>query len=151
MTDIQGPGDHAMIEKYGMKLNDTVLAEPHQLGLYDDLINNRQAKLIPGGGAQNTARGAQYMLPKDSVWYVGCVGDDEYAEILRKSCAEQGEFTHRPTEKKTSEVLQSEDGEEQGERMTIVEILANFCLHRPSRRIQSRQRTQDRTMWCDHH
>lgn len=30
------------------------------------------------------------MLPKDSVWYVGCVGDDEYAEILRKSCAEQG-------------------------------------------------------------
>lgn len=81
-----------MIEKYGMKLNDTVLAEPHQLGLYDDLIQNHAAKLIPGGGAQNTARGAQYMLPADSVWYVGCVGDDDYAAILRKTCKEQGEY-----------------------------------------------------------
>lgn len=79
-----------MIEKYGMKLNDTVLAEPHQLGIYDDLINNRNAKLIAGGGAQNTARGAQYMLPPNSTWYVGCVGDDEYARILEKACKEQG-------------------------------------------------------------
>lgn len=79
-----------MIEKYGMKLNDTVLAEPHQLGLYDDLINNHNAKLIAGGGAQNTARGAQYMLPPNSTWYVGCVGDDEYARILEKACKEQG-------------------------------------------------------------
>lgn len=79
-----------MIEQYGMKLNDTVLAEPHQLGLYDDLINNHNAKLIAGGGAQNTARGAQYMLPADSVWYVGAVGDDEYAKILEKACADQG-------------------------------------------------------------
>ena len=73
-----------------MKLNDTLLAEPHQMGLYDELINNRKAKLIPGGAAQNTARGAQYMLPPDSVWYIGCVGDDEYAQILREKCNEQG-------------------------------------------------------------
>jgi adenosine kinase len=79
-----------MIAQYGMKLNDTVLAEPHQLGLYDDLINNHDAKLIAGGGAQNTARGAQYMLPPNSTWYVGCVGDDEYARILEKACKEQG-------------------------------------------------------------
>lgn len=79
-----------MIEQYGMKLNDTVLAEPHQLGIYDDLINNHNAKLIAGGGAQNTARGAQYMLPPNSTWYVGCVGDDEYAKILEKACKDQG-------------------------------------------------------------
>jgi adenosine kinase len=79
-----------MLEKYGLKLDDTLLAEPNQMGIYDDLINNRNAKLIPGGAAQNTARGAQYMLPADSVWYIGCVGDDEYANILREKCAEQG-------------------------------------------------------------
>lgn len=79
-----------MLEKYGLKLNDTLLAEPHQMGLYDDLLNNRNAKLIPGGAAQNTARGAQYILSPNSVWYVGCVGDDEYAKILREKCAEQG-------------------------------------------------------------
>ncbi|KIX10077.1 uncharacterized protein Z518_01158 [Rhinocladiella mackenziei CBS 650.93] len=90
LLDIQGVGDHAMLERYGLKLDDTLLAEPHQMGLYDDLIRNRGAKLIPGGAAQNTARGAQYMLPPDSVWYIGCVGDDEYAKILREKCAEQG-------------------------------------------------------------
>ena len=79
-----------MIKQYGMKLNDTVLAEEHQLGLYDDLIKNHDAKLIAGGGAQNTARGAQYMLPEKSTWYVGCVGKDEYADILREACGKEG-------------------------------------------------------------
>lgn len=90
LLDIQAPADHAMISQYGMKLNDTVLAEPHQLPLYDDLLK-RGAKLIAGGGAQNTARGAQYMLPAGSTWYVGCVGDDEYANILREACKKEGE------------------------------------------------------------
>ncbi|OAL22566.1 hypothetical protein AYO22_07124 [Fonsecaea multimorphosa] len=94
LLDIQGVGDPAMLEKYGLKLNDTLLAEPHQMGLYDDLIQNRNAKLIPGGAAQNTARGAQYMLPPDSVWYIGCVGDDDYAKILREKCKEEGTSDH---------------------------------------------------------
>jgi len=90
LLDIQGKGDESMLQQYGLKLDDTLLAEPHQMDLYDDLIKNHDAKLIPGGAAQNTARGAQYMLPPDSVWYIGCVGDDEYARILREKCAEQG-------------------------------------------------------------
>lgn len=32
------------------------------MGLYEDLIQNHDAKLIPGGAAQNTARGAQVCL-----------------------------------------------------------------------------------------
>lgn len=79
-----------MLEKYGLKINDTILAEEKHMGIYEDLIKNRDAKLIPGGGAQNTARGAQYMLPPDSVWYIGCVGKDEYADTLRQKCKEQG-------------------------------------------------------------
>lgn len=92
-TDISGKGDDAMIKQYGMKLDDTVLAEPHQLGLYDDLINNRDAKLVAGGGAQNTARGAQYMLPPNSTWYIGCVGKDQYADTLREACKKEGKHT----------------------------------------------------------
>lgn len=83
-----------MLQKYGLKLDDTLLVdaekEPEKMGLYDDLINNRNAKLIPGGAAQNTARGAQYMLAPDSVWYIGSVGDDSYSKLLREKCAEQG-------------------------------------------------------------
>jgi len=47
-----------MLEKYGLKPNDAILAEEKHMGLYEDLISNRNAKLIAGGAAQNTARGA---------------------------------------------------------------------------------------------
>ncbi|RMZ89910.1 hypothetical protein DV736_g2861, partial [Chaetothyriales sp. CBS 134916] len=105
LLDIQGKGDQTMLEKYNLKLNDTLLVdaekESERMEIYDDLIQNRDAKLIPGGAAQNTARGAQYMLPADSVWYIGSVGADQYAETLRAKCAEQGlyvEYHVDPTE-----------------------------------------------------
>ncbi|KAL9119599.1 MAG: hypothetical protein Q9187_003851 [Circinaria calcarea] len=82
--------DAAMLEKYGVKPNDAILAEEKHMGLYDDLINNHNAKLIAGGAAQNTARGAQYILPPSSVLYIGCVGSDSYAETLRNSCTAAG-------------------------------------------------------------
>lgn len=99
-----------MLEKYGVKANDAILAEEKHMGLYEDL-QNRNAKLIAGGAAQNTARGAQvssffrpfllysrrltqshqqYILPPNSVVYIGCVGADKYADILRSSCKEAG-------------------------------------------------------------
>ena len=48
-----------MLEKYGLKPNDAILAEEKHMGIYEDLLQNRNAKLIAGGAAQNTARGAQ--------------------------------------------------------------------------------------------
>jgi len=48
-----------MLQKYGLKANDAILAEEKHMDIYEDLINNRKAKLIAGGAAQNTARGAQ--------------------------------------------------------------------------------------------
>lgn len=73
-----------MLEKYGLKANDAILAEEKHLGLYEDLLNNRSAVLLPGGAAQNTARGAQYILPPKSTLYIGCVGQDKYADTLRE-------------------------------------------------------------------
>jgi adenosine kinase len=58
--------------------------------LYEDLLNNYDAKLIAGGAAQNTARGAQYILPPNSVVYLGCVGDDKYAAILQDAVKQAG-------------------------------------------------------------
>jgi adenosine kinase len=51
-----------MLEKYGLKPNDAILAEEKHMGLYEDLLQNHDAKLIAGGAAQNTARGAQVCL-----------------------------------------------------------------------------------------
>jgi len=89
-VDIQAQGDAALLEKYSLKANDAVLATPEQVPIFDDLLNNYSAKLIAGGAAQNTARGAQYILPANSVVYLGCVGNDRYAEILREAVAEAG-------------------------------------------------------------
>lgn len=47
-----------MLQKYGLKDNDAILAEEKHMGLYEELMA-KDAKLIPGGAAQNTARGAQ--------------------------------------------------------------------------------------------
>jgi adenosine kinase len=88
--DIQAIGDKALLDKYGLKDNDAILAEDKHALLYEDLLNNYDAKLIAGGAAQNTARGAQYMLPPNSVVYLGGVGDDKYAAILRDAVKQVG-------------------------------------------------------------
>ncbi|KAJ5461357.1 Adenosine kinase [Penicillium daleae] len=92
LLDIQARGDAALLEKYDLKDNDAILAEEQHMGIYEDLLA-RDAKLIPGGAAQNTARGAQYMLPENSVVYIGCVGKDKYGDILKKTCEEAGVHT----------------------------------------------------------
>lgn len=51
--------NEALLQKYGLKANDSILAEEKHMGIYDELLNNYDAKLIAGGAAQNTARGAQ--------------------------------------------------------------------------------------------
>ncbi|CEO58259.1 hypothetical protein PMG11_02990 [Penicillium brasilianum] len=90
LLDVQAFGNQELLQKYGLKANDAILAETSHQGLFEDLINNFAAGTTAGGGAQNTARGAQYILPSDSVVYLGCVGDDTYADTLRESCQKAG-------------------------------------------------------------
>ncbi|KAI1331191.1 Ribokinase-like protein [Xylariaceae sp. FL0255] len=90
LLDIQAFGNEDLLKKYNLKANDAILAEPSHIPLYEELLNNYDAKLIAGGAAQNTARGAQYMLPANSVVYIGGVGDDKYAAILRDAVKQAG-------------------------------------------------------------
>ena len=53
--------DAALLQKYGLKDNDAILAEDKHMGLYDELFAKNDVKLIAGGAAQNTARGAQVL------------------------------------------------------------------------------------------
>lgn len=90
LLDIQAVGDQALLDKYGLKANDAILAEEKHKPLYEDLLNNYDAKLIAGGAAQNTARGAQYILPPNSVVYLGGAGDDKYSAILHDAVKAAG-------------------------------------------------------------
>lgn len=89
LLDIQASVDTSLLSEYGLKPNDAILAEEKHLSIYQKL-ESRDAKLIAGGAAQNTARGAQYLLPSDSVVYLGAVGDDQYAKTLDEACAQAG-------------------------------------------------------------
>ncbi|CAN8096819.1 unnamed protein product [Discula destructiva] len=90
LLDIQAFGSDALLAKYNLKANDAILAEEDHKPLYEELLNDHDAKLIAGGAAQNTARGAQYLLPANSVVYLGGVGDDKYAAILKDAVKQAG-------------------------------------------------------------
>ncbi|KAH9884433.1 adenosine kinase [Xylariomycetidae sp. FL2044] len=90
LLDIQAVGTEELLKKYDLKANDAILAEPKHIPLYEELLNGYDAKLIAGGAAQNTARGAAYVLPANSVVYLGGVGDDKYAAILRDAVRQVG-------------------------------------------------------------
>lgn len=75
--------DKEYLAKYGLKENDAILAEPQHMPIFEEIIKKPVVTLIAGGAAQNAARGAQYILPKDSVVYFGSVGNDTYSKQLR--------------------------------------------------------------------
>lgn len=54
--------DQNLLDKYRLKPNNAILAEEAHRSLFDDLIENYSAQTTAGGGAQNTARGAQVRL-----------------------------------------------------------------------------------------
>ncbi|KAI9890557.1 MAG: adenosine kinase [Vezdaea aestivalis] len=90
LLDIQAVCPPSILSKYSLKANDAILASDSHIPLYDELLSQPEVHLIAGGAAQNSARGAQFMLPPDSVLYIGCVGADDAADTLRKACADAG-------------------------------------------------------------
>ncbi|KAH3685597.1 hypothetical protein WICPIJ_003427 [Wickerhamomyces pijperi] len=85
LLDLQVDVDAEYLAKYDLKANDAILIEPKHLPIFKECLANPTVKSIAGGAAQNAARGAQYVLPEDSVVYFGSVGKDEYSELLLKA------------------------------------------------------------------
>ncbi|AXA48106.1 adenosine kinase [Malassezia restricta] len=90
LLDMQVRDGQEVLQKYGLKSNDAVLASPEQLSIYGHLVENYQVTYVAGGAAQNTARCAQYVLPQDSTAYLGCVGNDDLAQQLRAANEREG-------------------------------------------------------------
>jgi adenosine kinase len=90
LLDISAPVSKDLLVKYKLKANDAILADPSHKDLYAEFIANYPVKYIAAGAAQNTMRGAQYLLPPKSTVYLGCVGNDENAKILKHSATADG-------------------------------------------------------------
>lgn len=99
LLDIQVNGDQALLDKYGLKPDDAILAEEKHLPIYEEITTNYSPKYLAGGAAQNAARGAQYMLPPKSAVYVGCTGQDAFGEALTSACMREGVLTKYRIEK----------------------------------------------------
>ncbi|KAK7040208.1 adenosine kinase [Paramarasmius palmivorus] len=90
LLDIQVTNGEKLLEKYGLKANDAILAEEKHMPIYDEIVKEHKVTYVAGGAAQNAARGAAYVLPPDSVVYTGCVGDDDLAEQLKAANKREG-------------------------------------------------------------
>lgn len=112
LLDLQATNGEKLLEKYGLKANDAILAEEKHNPIYDEVVKVKDYKVtyVAGGAAQNAARGAAYVLPPKSVVYTGCVGDDDLAEQLKAANAREG----------LDEVYQVKKGEKTGACAVVI-------------------------------
>lgn len=94
LLDLQATVDEAYLAKYDLKANDAILVEEKHMPIYDEVLAKNDVVIIAGGAAQNAARGAAYMLPKDTVAYFGSVGKDNYSKLLLDANNAAGVITH---------------------------------------------------------
>ncbi|KAJ3392022.1 adenosine kinase [Entophlyctis sp. JEL0112] len=90
LLDISAHVDDEILAEYGLKSNDAILAEEKHKSIYKALEEKYKVSFGAGGAAQNTLRGAQWLLPPKSTVYVGAVGKDSNADRLRAAAAADG-------------------------------------------------------------
>jgi len=95
LLDISAEVPHDLLTKYGVKAGEALLAEEKHMPLYEEIVKNYPVKYIAGGSALNVARVAAHLHPnKQTLGYIGCVGRDKEAQILRKNAEDGGVFVN---------------------------------------------------------
>ncbi|KAF9260832.1 adenosine kinase [Marasmius fiardii PR-910] len=110
LLDIQVMNGHKLLEKYSLRANDAIRADERHAPIYDEIVKDHKVTYVAGGASQNTARGAAYVLPPNSVVYTGCVGEDDLAEQLKAANKREG----------LDEVYQVKKGEKTGACAVVI-------------------------------
>lgn len=86
LLDYQATVQPAYLEKYGLKPDDAILVDAAskdpRMAIFEEMLGFEDVKFVAGGAAQNTARGAAYVLGPGQVGYFGSVGEDQYSKKL---------------------------------------------------------------------
>jgi adenosine kinase len=91
LLDISANVPEEMVKKYEVPLGSAILAGEKQMPVYKELVDNYKVGYIPGGSTQNTMRVFQWMMQeRDVATYTGCVGKDNYADIMRNLGQQSG-------------------------------------------------------------
>jgi adenosine kinase len=95
LLDISAPVGPEMLEKYGLKDGDAILAEEKHQPLFGEMAKQPKVQYIAGGATQNSIRVAQWMLQTPGATaYMGCVGKDGNGDLLKKACEKDGVTTY---------------------------------------------------------
>uniref|UniRef100_A0A7S3YYI0 Adenosine kinase n=1 Tax=Lotharella globosa TaxID=91324 RepID=A0A7S3YYI0_9EUKA len=88
LLDISSEVDSKLVQRYGLSMDNTIMAEEKHVNLYVEMERLPTVKYIAGGSTLNTIRVAQWMLQvPEATSFVGCVGKDAAAEKLRACVA----------------------------------------------------------------
>ncbi len=105
LLDISAEVGQDMLDKYDVKLDSAILAEEKHIPIYKELVEEYKAGFIAGGATQNSIRVAQWMMKKagmeNNSAFMGCVGNDEYANTLRECATKDGVLTHYMVDEST--------------------------------------------------
>jgi len=83
LLDISAEVPMTVLEKYGVKPNDAILAEEKHMPVFEELAAMSSVQYIAGGATQNSARVAQWMMgTPNSAAYFGCIGDDKFGQQM---------------------------------------------------------------------
>ncbi|XP_018496463.1 adenosine kinase [Galendromus occidentalis] len=91
LLDISAEVDKSFLERFGLKANDAILAEEKHVPMYRELQGKTDVDYVAGGATQNTCRVFQWVVrQRDRCVYMGCIGKDEFGNILAEKAREAG-------------------------------------------------------------
>lgn len=90
LLDILAVVDKDLLEKYGLKANDQILAEDKHKELFEEIVKKFKVEYHAGGATQNSIKIAQWMIqePHKVCTFFGCIGKDRFGEILKQKAEE---------------------------------------------------------------
>ncbi|KAM4526773.1 adenosine kinase-like isoform 3-T3 [Fundulus diaphanus] len=90
LLDISAVVDKDFLDKFGLKPNDQILAEDKHKALFAEIVKRNKVEYHAGGSTQNSVKIAQWMLqkPHKVATFFGCIGKDNFGEILKKKAEE---------------------------------------------------------------
>ncbi|CAJ1992720.1 adenosine kinase-like protein [Leishmania donovani] len=92
LLDMMATVENDFLREHNVEPGSVTLAAPEQLVLFSKLLDEfkDQVDYVPGGAAMNTARVLAWMLPDAHIAYVGALGKDRFAEILKSALTKAG-------------------------------------------------------------
>jgi len=91
LLDISAVVEQSVLDEWGCKLNDAILAEDKHKPLYKKLADTHPVEYIAGGATQNSIRVAQWMCKSQGCTaFVGCIGEDAFGAQLENAARADG-------------------------------------------------------------